>query len=115
MSQSIRQLERELGEQLFVRSGRRVTLTPAGRILAEHVEDSFASLARGRAQMQALRELREGALTVSAGDTTTRYAPANGATRLSPALSGSRGAYLQLPLAKGRGTSVGGETPTLPW
>jgi DNA-binding transcriptional LysR family regulator len=73
ISQAVRLLERELGERLFLRLGRTTQLTPAGRILWEHVEDAFGSLERGRARIEALKELREGELTISASDTTTCY------------------------------------------
>jgi len=73
VSQAIRLLEREVGETLFNRLGRTVELTPAGRILLEHVEDAFAAIERGRARIQALKELKEGELTVAASDTTTCY------------------------------------------
>lgn len=38
MSRSLARLEEELGIQLFVRRGRSVRLTPAGKIFAQYVE-----------------------------------------------------------------------------
>jgi len=73
VSQSIRLLEREIGETLFVRLGRTIDLTPAGRILLSHVEESFGILERGRARINALRALREGEVVIAASDTLTRY------------------------------------------
>jgi DNA-binding transcriptional LysR family regulator len=73
VSQAIRALELELGEQLFVRRGRSTTLTAAGRIFLEHVEDAFISLERGRLRLDALRELKEGSLTIGTSDTTACY------------------------------------------
>lgn len=55
VSEQVRQLERELGEPLFVRGGRGLTLTSAGRTFlahAEHVadvaDDALASVGRRR-------------------------------------------------------------------
>ena len=73
ISQSIRALENALGERLFLRLGRRTQLTLAGRILLEHVEESFAALERGRLRIEALGELREGELRIGASDTTACY------------------------------------------
>ena len=73
VSQAVRLLEREVGETLFLRLGRTTELTPAGRVLLEHVEEAFYALERGRARIRALKELREGELTVAASDTTTCY------------------------------------------
>jgi DNA-binding transcriptional LysR family regulator len=73
ISQSIKLLEHEIGEPLFLRLGRTTELTPAGRVLLEHVEDAFGMLARGQARIQALKDLREGELTIAASDTTTCY------------------------------------------
>ena len=37
VSQSIKTLEKKLGQPLFVRSTKRVTLTPAGEVLLKHI------------------------------------------------------------------------------
>lgn len=50
VSAQIRQLERELGAELFDRSARAVTLTPAGKAALEHARDALAAAgAVGRA------------------------------------------------------------------
>ena len=73
ISQSIRLLEEDLGEPLFLRLGRSAVLTEAGKILHEHVSEAFESLAQARHRIDALKELREGELTISASDTTSCY------------------------------------------
>jgi len=73
ISHAVRSLEQELGEQLFLRLGRRTELTQAGAVLLEHVEEAFDALDRARAHLLALRELRAGELTLSASDTTACY------------------------------------------
>jgi len=70
VSHTVKTLERQLGETLFLRLGRETRLTHAGRLLLGHVEDAFATLERGRTRVEGLRELREGELTVAASDTT---------------------------------------------
>ena len=73
VSQAVRALEDELGEQLFLREGRRTRLTPAGEIWLAHVDEAFASLERGRAALAARQALESGELTIVASDTTARY------------------------------------------
>ena len=73
VSQAIQSLEEELGERLFMRHGRTSTLTQAGRILLEHVEEAFDTLEQGRLRIGALKELHEGELTISTSDTTAYY------------------------------------------
>jgi len=73
ISQAIQSLEGELGEQLFFRHGRTSVLTQAGNILLEHVEEAFDALERGRHRIDALKELKEGELTITTSDTTAYY------------------------------------------
>jgi len=73
VSQSIRLLEEDLGEPLFLRLGRSAILTEAGQILREHATQAFDALDQGRIRIEALKELREGGLSVSASDTTSCY------------------------------------------
>ena len=73
VSQAIRALEDELGERLFLRLGRGVELTQAGRVLLEHTRQAFSALQRGRARIEALKELKTGLLTIGASDTTACY------------------------------------------
>ncbi|MFI6938537.1 LysR family transcriptional regulator [Streptomyces sp. NPDC050418] len=64
ISAQIRQLERDLGAELFDRSGRTVTLTVAGKAALEHAR---AAIAAGRAVAQAVDEVSDlvrGHLTV---------------------------------------------------
>ncbi len=73
VSQSIKLLEEELGEPLFLRMGRTTTLTQAGKILLEHTTEAFDALEQGRLRIEALKELREGELIISASDTTSCF------------------------------------------
>ena len=47
LSQRIRDLEKELGVPLFVRTSRRVSLTAEGRLLLEHARQALAELDKG--------------------------------------------------------------------
>jgi len=65
LSRQIAQLESALGTPLFVRSRRRVELTPAGRLLAERVEPLLRSLAALPAELRALAQGEVGRLRVA--------------------------------------------------
>lgn len=54
LSRQIAQLETALGTPLFVRSRRKVELTPAGRALAERVEPVLRALSKVPAELQAI-------------------------------------------------------------
>jgi LysR family transcriptional regulator, benzoate and cis,cis-muconate-responsive activator of ben and cat genes len=64
LSRQIAQLERGLGAALFLRTQRRVELTPAGRHLREHVESLLPRLQRLPAELQALAAGETGLLRV---------------------------------------------------
>ncbi|WP_432825268.1 LysR family transcriptional regulator [Dactylosporangium sp. CA-092794] len=79
VSQQLAALEREAGVALLARTGRRVTLTPAGRTLVAHAEEVLAALERAGAALAATREGLSGPLRIGAFPTAMR-------TLLPPAL-----------------------------
>lgn len=66
LSQAVQALERDLGDELFHRIGRRAVLTEAGRALIEPAREAVRSLETARASVAAVRELREGRLDIAA-------------------------------------------------
>ena len=65
LSRQIAQLEAALAAPLFVRSRRRVELTPAGAVLAERLEPLLRALAGVPAELRALAEGRVGHVRVA--------------------------------------------------
>lgn len=65
LSRQIAQLEAAVGAELFVRSRRRVELTPAGRALAKRIEPVLRSLAAAGREVQALTRGEEGHIRVA--------------------------------------------------
>lgn len=70
LSSSIRALERELGEPLFTRGGRRVDLTEAGRALVPAARRALAAAEEGRDAVAAVRGLLRGQLTLGLTQST---------------------------------------------
>jgi DNA-binding transcriptional LysR family regulator len=64
LSSSIRALEAELGAELFVRSTRHVSLTPAGQALLPEARRSLAAARAGRDAVAAVDGLQRGELSV---------------------------------------------------
>jgi DNA-binding transcriptional LysR family regulator len=64
ISQQIRRLEAELGEQLFLRGHRGITLTPAGQALLPHARAALGGAEGGRQAVAALGGLLTGRLAV---------------------------------------------------
>jgi DNA-binding transcriptional LysR family regulator len=65
LSRQISQLEKALGTALFLRSRRRVELTPAGRMLAREIEPLLQAFAGVPAQLRAVAEGRVGRVRVA--------------------------------------------------
>jgi DNA-binding transcriptional LysR family regulator len=63
LSQQVRALEGELGVPLFVRAGRGIVLTEAGRRLQPEAEAVLAAVERARDAVAEVREIRSGTLT----------------------------------------------------
>jgi DNA-binding transcriptional LysR family regulator len=63
LSEQVRRLEAELGVALFVRAGRRLVLTEAGRALRPEAERTLAAAGRAAASVAGVRELTGGTAT----------------------------------------------------
>jgi DNA-binding transcriptional LysR family regulator len=88
VSAQVRRLERELGEALFHRDRRAVTLTTAGEALLPHARAALAAAERGRDTIASLRGMLHGRLRVGvAGPVDHRLTEAFGAFhRAHPAI-----------------------------
>lgn len=73
VSQSIKTLEKKLEQPLFIRSTKKVQLTPAGKILLKHVEPAMNLIQRGENQLLESNTLGLGQLHIGASDTICRY------------------------------------------
>ena len=71
VSQSIKQLERDLQTRLFARNSRGVPLTAEGQMLHEYVRSAMGLLETGEEKLSQTRELQMGQLTIGASDTVT--------------------------------------------
>ena len=72
VSQSIKALEKKLDQTLFIRSTKRVRLTPEGEILLRHVEPAMNLIKRGEAQLMETNS-KGGQIRIGASDTICRY------------------------------------------
>lgn len=73
VSQSIKTLEKKLGQPLFIRSTKKVQLTPSGTILLKHIEPAMNLISRGETQLLDSGNLGFGQLHIGASDTICRY------------------------------------------
>lgn len=72
VSQSIKTLERKLDQPLFIRSTKRVQLTPEGEILFRHIEPAIHFIRRGESQLLDAASTG-GQIRIGASDTICRY------------------------------------------
>lgn len=73
VSQSIKALEKKLNQTLFIRSTKKVQLTPEGEILLRHVEPAINLIRRGEAQILEASTMNGGQIRIGASDTICRY------------------------------------------
>ncbi|MBI2761669.1 MAG: LysR family transcriptional regulator [Chloroflexi bacterium] len=66
LTQRVRALELDLGQQLLVRAGRGVKLTPAGHLFLPRAEAALGALRHGAEEVRLLRDLEGGRLAVGA-------------------------------------------------
>lgn len=72
VSQAIKALEKKLDQTLFIRSTKRVQLTPEGEILLRHIEPAMNLIRRGEAQLIDSAS-SGGQIRIGASDTICRY------------------------------------------
>ena len=72
VSQSIKAMEKKLGQILFTRSTKQVHLTPEGEILLRHIEPAMNLIKRGEAQLIE-SAVTGGQIRIGASDTICRY------------------------------------------
>ena len=73
VSQSIKVLEKKLNQTLFIRSTKKVQLTPEGEILFKHIEPAMNLIRRGENHLLEANTLNGGQLRIGASDTICRY------------------------------------------
>ena len=66
-------LEKKLGQTLFIRSTKKVQLTPEGEILFKHIEPAMNLIQKGENQLLEANSLNGGQLRIAASDTICRY------------------------------------------
>ncbi len=71
LSRAIKELEEELGEQLFVRTSRSTRLTRAGKLFLEHVPRVFTALQQARDSVKAASNGFHGQLRIALSDGIT--------------------------------------------
>ena len=72
VSQSIKVLEKKLNQTLFIRSTKKVQLTPEGEILLRHIEPAINLIKRGESQIMETASTG-GQIRIGASDTICRY------------------------------------------
>ena len=99
VSQSIKTLEKKLDQPLFIRSTKKVQLTPAGQVLFKHIEPAMNLIARGENQLLDSTTLGLGQLHIGASDTICRYF-------LVPYLKEFHKTYPNVPIKVTNATSI---------
>ena len=73
VSQHIKQLETELGSPLFLRVGKRVLVSEAGRLLLQYADRIFQDLTNAEMAVREISALKRGTVRLGVGATTLTY------------------------------------------
>lgn len=73
VSQAIRQLESNLGTELFFRVSRGVKLTREGQLLFSYVEKGYEQIELGQEKVRQLKNMESGEIRIGASDMTLQY------------------------------------------
>lgn len=69
LSRQIKELEEELGRQLFIRGNRRITLTEEGMILRKRAEEITELVKKAKEEVSASEDMLAGDIFIGAGET----------------------------------------------
>jgi Transcriptional regulator len=73
VTHAIKQLESQLGGQLFFRTSKGVKLTAEGEVLYQHIEQAFNFIHAGERRLAERHELTVGEMRIGAGDTLCKH------------------------------------------
>lgn len=69
LSRQLKELEEELGKQLFIRGNRRITLTEEGLILRKRAEEIMTIVKKAEDEISLADDVIAGSITIGAGET----------------------------------------------
>ena len=69
LSRQLKELEEELGKQLFIRGNRKITLTEEGMILRKRAEEVIELIQKAEDEISASDEMLAGDILIGAGET----------------------------------------------
>ena len=73
VSQGIKQLERSLGTELFIRSAKGVRLTNEGQVLFSYVKNGYEQITLGEEKLQEMLNMKTGEIRIGASDMTLQF------------------------------------------
>lgn len=73
VSQSVRQLETQMGTRLFIRSAKGVRLTKEGELLYSYVSPGYEQIELGVKKLSLMKNLEMGEIRIGASDMTLRF------------------------------------------
>ncbi len=73
VSQSIKQLEKQLGVTLFFRKARTIQLTSEGELLFSYASQAFNFLKTAESKLQELEDLKSGEIRIGVSDSICKY------------------------------------------
>lgn len=73
VSQAIRNLEKELGSSLFMRTSKGVRLTAEGEVLFSYVERGYGIICQGEKKFLEMQDLESGEICIGASDMTLQF------------------------------------------
>jgi DNA-binding transcriptional LysR family regulator len=73
ISRKIKMLEEELGENLFIRTGKRIALAPAGEVMVRYARQAFRELRHASMEVAEISQLSRGTVRIAGNMTACMY------------------------------------------